>query len=103
MAGKCSAFPIMEITLLASLSLKSSFPNLVYDLIHTLSFIINTIELLINRIIFILALFFVMAGYIPSELTDRKPMRTHMRTGTVPLHSSNNVEMSLLQSLLCTL
>jgi len=49
MAGKCFAFPIMDITLLAPYSLKSSFPNLVNDTMHTLDFIINTIELLIKK------------------------------------------------------
>lgn len=47
MAGKCFAFPIIDIILLAPNSLKSSFPNLVNDTIHTLDFITNTLELLI--------------------------------------------------------
>lgn len=49
MAGKGFAFPIIEIILLAPESLKSSFPNLVNDSMHTLDFITNTIELLIKK------------------------------------------------------
>lgn len=49
MAGKCFAFPIIEIILLAPDNLKSSFPNLVNDSMHTLDFITNTTELLIKK------------------------------------------------------
>lgn len=62
--------------------------------------VINTIELLINRNVFVfIFFFFFVVGYILSVLTDRETMPTHMRTGTVPLGSSDSVEMSLLQSL----
>lgn len=41
---------------------------------------------------------FVMAGYILSVLTDRKPMAAKVRTGTAPLGSRISMEMILLQS-----